>query len=103
MITATHWDRETRSGGRWSNPTLLDDVLHLAAIERATVHVIAGWVPKLADLDEKIALGAELEAAMTRAGALRQHALALVERDADQVTGCREWIDPLRTLDAGGG
>lgn len=102
MIPAGDSTREERLGGRWSTPTLLDDLLYLAALERATVHLLAAWVPKVGDLDEKLGLAAGLEEGMARACALRNHALALLERDESGLTACPEWIEPLRTLDCDG-
>src|SRR5581483_10094801 len=46
--------RDARPGGRWSTPSLVEDVLHLAAVERAVAHVTAGWVPKVPELDAKL-------------------------------------------------
>jgi uncharacterized ferritin-like protein (DUF455 family) len=96
-------ERERRPGGRWSTPHLLDDLLRLAAIERAAAHVVAGWVPKVADLDDKLALAAGLEGHLVRAAALRHQALALLERDERGVTAAPSWIEPLRALDASEG
>lgn len=93
-------DREQRPGGRWSAPRLLGDVLRLVAIERAVAHVLAGWIPKVADLDEKVRLGADLEATMARAADLRRDALVLCERDEAGLVVSRAWVEPLRVLDA---
>lgn len=94
--------RERRAGGRWSTPRLLPDLLRLAAIERAAVYLVAGWVPKVADLDQKIALASGLEEGMLRAGAARRHALALLERDETRLRASPEWVAPLRELDETG-
>lgn len=94
--------REQRPGGRWSTPDLVDDLLQLSTIERAAAHVVAGWVPKVPELDDKLALAAELEAHLVRAGALRNHALALLERDADALLVDPGWVEPLRDLDERG-
>jgi uncharacterized ferritin-like protein (DUF455 family) len=94
-------ERERRPGGRWSTPRLLDDLLRLAAIERAAAHVVAGWVPQVPELDDKLALAAGLEGHLVRAGALRHQALALLERDELGVTAAPGWIEPLRALDLG--
>jgi len=80
-VLLTKADRESRLGGRWSTPHLPDHLLRLAAVERAAGHVIAGWVPKVPELDQKLAIAAEFESALLRAVALRKHALALLERD----------------------
>jgi hypothetical protein len=95
-------DRADRSGGRWSTPGLLDDVLRLAAVERAVAHLITGWVVKVGDLDEKLALVASLEGHLDRAVAMRNHAVALLERDEAGLTAHRSWVEPLRALDASG-
>lgn len=100
MTVADRTDRERRPGGRWSSPQLLDDLLHLAAVERAAAHVVAGWVPKIGELDDKLALGAAFEDHLVRATALRQHALALLERDDDALQAAPAWVGPLRALDA---
>jgi uncharacterized ferritin-like protein (DUF455 family) len=92
-------ERDHRPGGRWSSPHLIDDLLHLAVIERSAAHVIAGWVPKVGELDEKLALAAGLEGHWLRAIALRQHALTLSERDSDALTADPGWIAPLHALD----
>jgi uncharacterized ferritin-like protein (DUF455 family) len=99
MTLASQASREARPGGRWSTPDLLTDLLRLAALERAVAHVIAGWVPKVPDLDDKLAIAAGFEAAMVRASALRQHALALLERDELGLTADPLWTAPLRELD----
>jgi uncharacterized ferritin-like protein (DUF455 family) len=103
MVLADPSTREMRPGGRWSRPDLLEATLRLAALERATAHVIAGWVPKVPELDDKLALAAGFEEAMVRASALRQQALTLLERDHDclRVDPC--CVEPLRQLDAGEG
>ncbi len=102
MIAATRSDRDLRPGGRWSTPTLLDEVTGLAALERALVHLLAGNVPKVGDLDQKLALAAGLEDGMVRAGALRQHALTLLERDGDALVVTPGFVEPLRRLDGAG-
>ena len=94
--------RDERPGGRWSSPGLLDEVLTLAVIERAAAHLIAGWVPKVPELDDELGLAREIEGCLARAVALRNHALALVERDETDLTGRPAWIDPLRQLDRSG-
>lgn len=100
MSTEVYPDRDQRSGGRWSTPDLIDEILHLALLERAVVHVAAGWVPRVPELDEKLRLASIIEDHMVRAVALRQHAVALLERDESGVIGRSTWIEPLRALDA---
>jgi len=56
--TAPYPDRGLRPGGRWSSKGLVEDVLLLATLERATAHVAAGWVPKVPGISEKLALAA---------------------------------------------
>jgi uncharacterized ferritin-like protein (DUF455 family) len=99
MRLATRADREARRGGRWSTLTLVDDLLHLAAVERAVGHVVAGWVPKVPELDDKLGIVAGLESTVERASALRHHALVLLERDDGGLTADPAWIEPLRDLD----
>jgi len=99
MTLATHATREARPGGRWSTPELLVDLLRLAALERAVAHVIAGWVPKIPELDDKLGVAAGLEDAVARASALRHQAFALFERDEARLTADPAWIEPLRKLD----
>jgi hypothetical protein len=99
MTIATRAGREARPGGRWSKPDLLSDLLRLAATERAVAHVIAGWVPKIPELNDKLGVAAGFEDAMARAGALRNHALALLERDETGLTVDPVCIEPLRDLD----
>jgi uncharacterized ferritin-like protein (DUF455 family) len=94
--------RESRPGGRWSTPGLLSELLRLAALERAVAHLIAGWVAKVPDLDDKLGLAAGFEDAMSRASALRQQALALLERDRAGLTADPAWTEPLRELDRSG-
>ena len=93
-------DRAERPGGRWSTPDLLDTVLRLAATERAVAHVIAGWVAKVPELDDKLPMAAELEGHLLRAVALRGHALALLERDEAGLMASTAWVAPLRELDS---
>jgi uncharacterized ferritin-like protein (DUF455 family) len=102
VIVADRTDRDRRPGGRWSSPHLLDDLLRLASVERAAAHVVAGWVPKVPELDDKLALAAGLEGYLMRAGALRHQALALFERDEQALLVAPVWIEPLRQLDADG-
>jgi len=92
-------ERDHRPGGRWSSPHLIDDLLHLAVVERVAAHLIAGWVPKIGELDDKLALAAGLEGHWLRAITLRQHALTLAERDNDALTADPGWIVPLHALD----
>jgi uncharacterized ferritin-like protein (DUF455 family) len=92
-------DREARPGGRWSTPELLLDLLRLASLERAVAHVIAAWVPKIPDLDEKLGIASSFEDSMVRATALRQHALTLLERDESGLTVDPVCIAPLLKLD----
>jgi len=91
--------RDARPGGRWSTPSLVEDVLHLAAVERAVAHVTAGWVPKVPELDAKLRLADGLEGAMARAVALREHARTLLERDDEALRADPAWVEPLRALD----
>jgi len=96
-------EREARPGGRWSSPALVDDLLRLAAVERAGAHVAAGWVPKIPELDDELHVATGIEGALVRAGALRQQALALAERDEARLAVAPAWVEPLRALDAAGG
>lgn len=54
----------------------------LVYLERATAHVLAGWMPKVADLTLKGALGRELGATMERATALRRRREGLLRATA---------------------
>jgi uncharacterized ferritin-like protein (DUF455 family) len=81
---------------------LVEDLTYLAATERAAAHVVAGWLPKIPELDDKIRLASVLEGSMSRAVALRAHALKLLERDESQLLARPSWIAPLRALDASG-
>jgi uncharacterized ferritin-like protein (DUF455 family) len=101
VIVADRAARDQRPGGRWSTPDLLDDLLHLAAVERTAAHVVAGWVPKVPDLDHKLALAAGFEGHLVRANALRTHALTLLERDEDALLVAPGWVEPLHALDGG--
>jgi uncharacterized ferritin-like protein (DUF455 family) len=103
MPAADRTERDRRPGGRWSSPRLIDDLLRLAVVERAAAHVISGWMPKVSELDDKLALAAGLEGHWVRAIALRQHALALVERDVDAATASPDWNVALHDLDRDGG
>ena len=100
MINRALPDREQRPGGRWSTPGLSGIVLRLAATERAVGHVTAGWIAKVGDLDDKLDLASTFEDVMARACALRQHALALLERDDAALLVRTSWIAPLRAIDA---
>ncbi|HLN17472.1 MAG TPA: DUF455 family protein [Acidimicrobiales bacterium] len=102
MSTATYPDRWQRLGGRWSAPGIVDELLRLAALERAVAHVAAGWAPKVPETDDKLRLAHGMEAAMARATALRQQALTLCDRDEDALRAHRAWIEPLRALDLTG-
>jgi uncharacterized ferritin-like protein (DUF455 family) len=92
-------DRDNRPGGRWSTPGLLDELLRLATSERALAHLIAGWAVKIPELDDEQEVVTGLEGALVRAVALRNHALALLERDEAGLTARPSWIAPLRELD----
>jgi uncharacterized ferritin-like protein (DUF455 family) len=98
-MTATLPDRNLRPGGRWSTPGLPEELLDLAALERAVAHLAAGWVPKVHELGPKLAMGAAVEGAMERACGLRRHALALVERDETALTARPVVVAPLAALD----
>lgn len=100
MIVADRSARDERPGGRWSTPHLTDELLALACVERAGAHVIAGWIPKVGELDDKLALGAALEGHLARAGALRHQVHSLLERNDDALLVDPVWVEPLRTLDA---
>lgn len=93
-------DRNRRPGGRWSTPALVEELIHLAAIERAVAHAICGWLPKIPELDEKIRLAFAMEGNMARALAMRQHALKLLERDETLLLARASWIEPFCILDA---
>lgn len=99
MAITAYPDPNKRAGGRWSTPDLVDDLLLLAILERAVAHLIAGWVPKVANIDDKLTLAAWLEEAIGRAIALRHHALALLERDVGALNGSRDIVEPLQVLD----
>jgi len=92
-------DRATRPGGRWSTPILVDDLLRLATLERATAHLAMGWVPKVPDLDDKLALAATVEDTMVRAAGLRHQALSLLARDEAAMTASPDWLEPIRALE----
>ncbi len=62
-------------------------------------HLIAGWAVKIPELDDKQQVVVGLEGALARAVALRNHALALLERDEAGLTARPSWIAPLRELD----
>ena len=94
--------RDERPGGRWSSPGLLEDLLALAATERAAAHLVAGWAAKVPELDDELGLVHGLEGHLVRAIALRTHALALLERDEEGLTADPGWVDPLRRLDVDG-
>jgi 1,2-phenylacetyl-CoA epoxidase catalytic subunit len=100
MSATIYPDRELRPGGRWSTPSLVEDLLQLATMERAIAHVAAGWVPKAPELDDKLRLARCHEGAIGRASALRHHALTLCERDDTALQSRSGWVQPLRTLDA---
>lgn len=102
MSIADRSERELRPGGRWSSPSLVDDLLRLAAVERAAAHVAAGWVPKIGELDDKLALATAFEGHLVRASAIRQHALALLERDESALVTSPDVIAPLQSLDERG-
>jgi len=102
MSTGYYPDRRLRPGGRWSSSDLVEDVLALTALERAVAHVGLGWVPKVAEFDDKLDLAGRSEAALTRAAELRRHALTLCERDEGALRADPAWLEPLRSLDAGG-
>jgi hypothetical protein len=93
-------DRNARSGGRWSTPSLMGYLLRLSATERAAAHIAAGWIPKVAAIDAKLNLAAFFEQSMTRAIALRRQALSHLERDDSAFQVRPAWIEPLRELDA---
>ena len=99
MTLPSYADREARPGGRWSTPDLLVDLLRLASLERAVAHVTAAWVPKIPDLDDKLAVASGFEDAMVRATALRQHALTLLERNERGLVVDPAWTAPLAELD----
>jgi len=99
MTSSTLPDRDERPGGRWSTPGLLDELLCLALVERAVAHITAGWIVKIPDLGEKLALARSLEGSMERATALRHQALALLERDEDGLVVSASCVEPLRVLD----
>ncbi len=95
-------DRNARSGGRWSTPSLMDDLLRLSITERAAAHIAAGWIPKIASIDAKLNLASFFEQSMARAIALRRQALSHLERDDRALQVRLAWIEPLRELDASG-
>jgi hypothetical protein len=99
MTAPTLPDRDARPGGRWSSPDLLDEVLRLALVERAVAHVTAGWIAKIPELDNKLAVARTLEGSIERASALRQQALVLLERDEAGLVTSPVCIDPLQVLD----
>ena len=103
MNNVAYPDRGERPGGRWSSPHLVDDLIRLASIERAAAHVVSGWLPKVAELDDKIRLASALEGHMARAVGMRQHALKLLERDESAILSRSSWIEPLCELDASDG
>jgi uncharacterized ferritin-like protein (DUF455 family) len=92
-------ERERRPGGRWSTPGLVSDLLRLSALERAVAHLIAGWVAKIPELDDKLGVASGFEDAMSRASALRHQALALLDRDEAALIADPAWVEPLRMLD----
>ena len=94
MTDTTIPDRDNRPGGRWSTPGLLDELLRLATCERAQAHLIAGWAVKIPELDDEQEVVAGLEGALARAVALRNHALALLERDESGLTATRRGSRP---------
>ena len=71
---------------------MVKELLRFSAFERSLAHVIAGWVAKVPELDDKLPLAARLEGTNARAIAMRNHALALLERDEAALVARKSWI-----------
>jgi len=72
----------------------------LVYLERATAHVLAGWMPKVADLALKRELGRELGASMERATALRRRREGLLRATASELPVAAGLQHLMKQLDA---
>jgi len=55
----------------WQRPAMFFTLQRVAYLERAAAHILAGWIPKVAGIDTKLALGRFQYASMQSASALR--------------------------------
>jgi len=88
-----------RPGGRWSYPALTDDLTRLVFLERATAHVLAGWIVKVPDLDAKLVMGQHLDNGMDRATQLRHVLLTRHDREASGIVVPRSWVELMKGID----
>jgi uncharacterized ferritin-like protein (DUF455 family) len=87
-------------GSFWSVPQALASLNELAYFERAIAHVLAGWIPKVSQMDVKAELGIHLYQAIDRANQLRRCLAGLTRVDACDLPARQGWRAVMMGVDA---
>src|SRR5262245_19413292 len=75
-------------------------LLPCAFLERATAHILLGWLPKVVDIDVKLALAKHQHQAMTRAIQLERMIRSLGRTEQrNNLSVPRRWRDTLEDVD----
>lgn len=84
----------------WSYAGLIESLQKLAFFERASAHVLAGWMPKIPDLHIKLGMARHLYESMNQAYQLRQALLALGRKAPHFLVVPRDWVRLMTGIDA---
>ena len=86
----THWDVSQAAAS----------LNELAYFERASAHVIAGWLPKIPDMDLKVELAQHFYQHIDRATQLRKRLTGLLRTDGVELPVRHGWQRILKRIDA---
>jgi uncharacterized ferritin-like protein (DUF455 family) len=74
-------------------------LLELWFLERASAHVLAGWIPKVPNIETKVQMGVHLGQAMANSRALRKRVEALEATHEAKGSAPRGWHDMMLAVD----
>ena len=84
----------------WSYPGLIESLQRLVFFERATSHVLAGWIPKVPGFRLKLGMARHLWESMNRACKLREALMAMGPCEPGLLVVPESWRSTIRTIDA---
>jgi uncharacterized ferritin-like protein (DUF455 family) len=85
----------------WGVARAADSLNELAYIERATAHVLAGWIPRISDMTVKVVMGQSLYRAIDRATRLGARRDGLTRANATELDVPQGWQRVMRHVDSG--
>ena len=87
-------------GRCWRQADMARELATLCYFERASAHILAGWLPKVADIDIKLRMGLDQYSSMDHAARLHRSVAAMARRHGDHdwsvPTG---WVEAMKSID----